>query len=187
MNYIVNSEGQLVISEKLDVDENAKDKPQMLRFGMELQMTKHFKNIEFYGKGPEENYIDRKDFANIGVYKQKVCDQYWMDYVRPQESGNKTQVRWWKMTNKLGKGLLFASDGPMECSALPYLTDDLSVGVDKKQHHSGDLVERPFVSVHIAQRQMGLGCVNSWGAWPRGEYQMPYQDRLFRFVISPLK
>ena len=149
-------------------------------------MPQQFNAIEFYGKGPQENYIDRKDFANIGVYKQKVSEQYW-GYVRPQESGNKTQVRWWKVVNATGKGLCFESDAPMECSSLPYLTDDLSLGEEKGQHHSGDLVERPFTSVHISQRQMGMGCVNSWGAWPRAEYQMPYQDRTFQFVIEPIK
>ena len=186
LTYTITPEGRLIVDEKLDVDENAEQKPQLLRYGMELQMPREFKTIEFYGKGPQENYIDRKDFASIGVYRQKVSEQYW-GYVRPQESGNKTQVRWWKMTDKQGRGLCFESNVPMECSALPYLTDDLSLGENKGQHHSGDLVERPFVSVHIAQRQMGMGCVNSWGAWPRREYQMPYQDYQFQFVISPLK
>ena len=186
MTYTITPEGKLIVDEKLDVDENAEQKPQLFRYGMELQMPKEYKHIEFYGKGPQENYIDRKDFAAIGVYKQKVSQQYW-GYVRPQESGNKTQVRWWKMLNGAGKGLLFESNEPMECSALPYLTDDLSIGEEKGQHHSGDLVERPFVSVHIAQRQFGMGCVNSWGAWPRTEYQVPFKDYQFKFVISPIK
>ena len=153
---------------------------------MEMQMPGEFKTIEFYGKGPQENYCDRKDFAAIGVYKQKVSEQYW-GYVRPQESGNKTQVRWWKMRDKQGRGLLFESNAPMECSALPFLTDDLSLGENKGQHHSGDLMERKFVSVHISQKQMGMGCVNSWGAWPRQEYLIPYQDYDFQFVITPVK
>ncbi len=186
MKYTITADGKLIVDEKLDVDENAEQKPQLLRYGMEMQMPGEFKTIEFYGKGPQENYIDRKDFANIGVYKQKVSEQYW-GYVRPQESGNKTQVRWWKMTDKQGRGLRFESNVPMECSALPYLTDDLSLGENKGQHHSGDLVERKFVSVHIAQKQMGMGCVNSWGAWPRQEYQTTYQDYQFQFAITPLK
>ena len=186
MNYTVTADGKMIVDEKLDVDENAEQKPQLFRYGMEMEMPSEFKRIEFYGKGPQENYIDRKDFANIGVYKQRVSEQYW-GYVRPQESGNKTQVRWWKMTDKQGRGLCFFSNGPMECSALPYLTDDLSLGEEKGQHHSGDLVERKFVSVHIAQRQMGMGCVNSWGAWPRQEYQIPYQDYQFQFAISPVR
>ena len=158
-----------------------------LRYGMELQMPKEFDQIDFYGKGPQENYIDRNNFATLGVYSQSVHEQYWTRLPRPQESGNKTQVRWWRVTNKEGKGLEFRATEPMECSSLPYLTDDLSTGEEKAQHHSGDLVERPFTSVHIAQRQMGMGCVNSWGAWPRKEYQMPYGDYKFNFVIIPVK
>ena len=186
MKYTVTADGRMIVDEKLDVDENAEQKPQLLRYGMEMQMPGEFKNIEFYGKGPQENYCDRKDFANIGVYKQKVSEQYW-GYVRPQESGNKTQVRWWKVVDLQGRGLRFESNEPMECSSLPYLTDDLSIGEQKGQHHSGDLVERKFVSVHIAQKQMGMGCVNSWGAWPRQEYQTTYKDYQFQFAITPVK
>ena len=186
MKYTITPEGKLIVDEKLDVNENVEQKPHLMRYGMEMQMPGEFKTIEFYGKGPQENYCDRKDFAAIGVYKQKVSEQYW-GYVRPQESGNKTQVRWWKMRDKQGRGLLFESNVPMECSALPFLTDDLSLGENKGQHHSGDLVERKFVSVHISQKQMGMGCVNSWGAWPRQEYLIPYQDYDFQFVITPVK
>ncbi len=184
--YTIAPDGKVAVSEALDVDEDAEQKPQLMRYGMEMQMPRQFGDITFYGKGPQENYIDRNNFAALGVYRQKVADQYW-PYIRPQESGNKTQVRWWRVTDAQGRGLEFRSPAPMECSSLPYLTDDLSAGDDKQQHHSGDLVERPFTSVHIAQRQMGIGCVNSWGAWPRKEYQMPYQDYTFDFVIAPVR
>lgn len=186
ISYTISPDGKIVVDEKLTVDANAKDKPQLLRYGMQLQMPKQFSQIEFYGRGPRENYIDRKDMAPIGHYKQNVSEQYW-GYARPQESGNKSDVRWWRMVDENGKGLEFRSTVPMECSALPYTTDDLTTGDDKAQHHSGDLVERPFNTVHIAERQMGIGCVNSWGAWPRSEYQMPYKDYNFQFVIIPLK
>ena len=94
------------------------------------------------------------------------------------------------MKNAAGKGLEFYSNAPMEASALNYLMSDLDDGPRKEKtwgHHSGDLIERPLTQVHIQQRQFGLGCVNSWGAWPRREYQMPYQDYDFTFVIRPLK
>ena len=116
-------------------------------------------------------------------------DEYFA-YVRPQESGNHTDVRWFRVVDGQGRGLEFYSDAPMECSALPYLTSDLDDGPtkDKKTgHHSGDLVERPLTQVHIQQRQFGLGCVNSWGAWPCREYQMKYGDRDFTFVIKPVR
>jgi beta-galactosidase len=85
---------------------------------------------------------------------------------------------------------MFYSDAPMEASALPYLMEDLDDGPvkDKKVgHHSGDLIERPLTQVHIQQRQMGLGCVNSWGAWPLPDYLLPYEERNFTFVIRPVK
>lgn len=186
MTYIITPEGKIVVNEKLTVNENAEQKPQLLRYGMQMQMPKEFDNVVFYGKGPFENYIDRNNASPLGKYSQKVADQYY-PYVRPQESGNKTQVRYWKVLNAAGKGLEFTSNAPMECQSLNYLEEDLTTGMDKKQHHSGDLIPRPFTSVHIAQREMGVGCVNSWGAWPRREYQTLYQNYDFTFVISPVR
>lgn len=186
MTYTVTAEGKVVVSEDMQVPEEAKNMPQLLRYGMEMQMPQQFDQIQFYGKGPQENYIDRNNFANIGLFNQTVAEQYY-GYVRPQESGNKTQVRYWKVLNAAGQGLMFQSNEPMECSTLKYTTDDLDPAPEKAQYHSGDLIERPFSSVHIAQRQMGMGCVNSWGAWPRNEYQMPCKSRKFTFVITPVK
>ena len=186
MTYVITPAGDIIVTEDMTVGEGANRLPQLLRFGIELEMPQAFNQIEFYGKGPQENYIDRNNFANIGLYRQTVDEQYW-GYVRPQESGNKTQVRYWKVTNASGQGLLFRGIEPMECQSIPYIYDDLDPSENKAQWHSGDLIERPFTSVHIAQRQMGMGCVNSWGAWPRTEYQMPCQNRTFTFVISPVK
>lgn len=186
LTYTMTPEGKLVVEQALTVDPNAEHKPQLLRYGMEMEMPQEYNEIEFYGKGPHENYIDRANSQTIGVYKQSVADQYY-PYIRPQESGNKTQVRYWKVLNAAGKGLLFESNEPMECKSLNYLNDDLAIGKDKAQHHSGDLTPRQFTAVHIGQREMGIGCVNSWGAWPRSEYQMPYKDYKFTFIISPVK
>ena len=118
-----------------------------------------------------------------------MSDEYY-SYIRPQESGNHTDVRWFRVVNGQGRGLEFYSDAAMEASALRFLVSDLDDGPvkDKKiGRHSGDLIERPLTQVHIQQRQMGLGCVNSWGAWPRQEYLVPSQERSFTFVIRPVK
>lgn len=186
LTYVVTPAGKVIVTESMTVGEDGKNYPQLMRYGMELEMEQAYDRIEFYGKGPEENYIDRNNFATLGVYKQAVADQYW-GYIRPQESGNKTQVRYWKVTDQNGCGLMFESTEPMECQSIPYLYDDLDPATEKAQRHSGDLTPRPLTSVHIAQRQMGIGCVNSWGAWPRSEYQMPCKDRTFTFVISAVK
>ena len=188
MTYTLSEDGEIIVRQQLKTDKEAKVS-QMFRYGMQLQMPKKFDGVKYYGRGPIENYCDRNSSEFIGVYNNKVADEYF-NYVRPQESGNHTDIRWFRVIDKDGKGLEFYSNAPMEASALHYLMSDLDDGPlkDKKVgHHSGDLIERPLTQVHIQQRQMGLGCVNSWGAWPRPEYLVPYQDYDFTFVIKPVK
>ena len=188
MTYTLSEDGEIIVRQQLKTDKEA-NVSQMFRYGMQLQMPKKFDEVKYYGRGPIENYCDRNSSEFIGVYNNKVADEYF-NYVRPQESGNHTDIRWFRVIDKDGKGLEFYSNAPMEASALNYLMSDLDDGPmkDKKVgHHSGDLIERPLTQVHIQQRQMGLGCVNSWGAWPRPEYLVPYQDYDFTFVIKPVK
>ena len=188
MTYTLTAEGEVVVRQQLTVDKEAKIS-QLPRYGMQLQMPKQYDEVTYYGRGPVENYCDRNSSEFIGIYNNKVADEYY-PYVRPQESGNHTDVRWFRLQDKQGRGLEFYSNAPMEASALNFLTEDLDDGFSKDKkidRHSGDLVERPLTQVHIQQRQMGLGCVNSWGAWPRQEYMLPYQNYDFTFVIKPLK
>ncbi|MBO7580463.1 MAG: DUF4981 domain-containing protein [Bacteroidaceae bacterium] len=194
LTYTMTPEGKLVVKQDLNVSDEAKNRkdergrltmPQLLRFGMQMQMPKEFTQIEYYGKGPHENYIDRNNSQHIGIWKQTVAEQFW-GYVRPQETGTKTCVRYWNITNPAGKGLRFEGIEPLEMQALNYTEDDLQPARNKAQWHSGDLTERPFTDLHIAARSMGLGCVNSWGAWPRQEYQMPYQNYSYTYIISPI-
>ena len=188
MTYTLTAEGEVIVRQQLKADKEAKVS-NMFRYGMQLQMPKRFDALQYYGRGPVENYIDRNSSEFIGIYNNKVSDEYYA-YVRPQESGNHTDIRWFRVQDASGKGLEFYSNAPMEASALNYLMEDLDDGPNKDKkwgHHSGDLIARPLTQVHIQQRQFGLGCVNSWGAWPRSEYQMPYQDYDFTFVIKPLK
>ncbi len=188
MTYTLQENGEVVVRQQLIADKQAKESD-MFRYGMQLQMPKEYSEIAYYGRGPGENYIDRNSSEFIGYYQSKVADEYF-PYVRPQESGNHTDVRWFRVLNKEGKGLEFYAGAPIECSALNYLLEDLDDGPNKDKkwgHHSGDLVERPLTQVHIQQRQFGLGCVNSWGAWPRPEYRLGYGDKDFTFVIKPLR
>lgn len=188
LTYRINKEGEIIVNEFLDVDEAAKEKPQLLRFGMQWVLPEEYNMVQFYGRGPNENYIDRNNSERLGLYTQKVSDQFY-GYVRPQENGNKTDIRYWRVLNAQGKGLEFRATGKMECSALNYLPEDLDGGEDKdrQQMHSGDLTPRQFTVIQVQQRQMGTGCVNSWGAWPRAEYQMPYKDYDFTYVVRPVK
>jgi beta-galactosidase len=188
MTYTLQENGEVVIRQQMTTDKEAKESD-MFRYGVQLQMPKAFDEVYYYGRGPIENYIDRNNSEFIGYYRNKVADEYF-PYVRPQESGNHTDVRWFRVLNKQGRGLEFYAGAPIECSALNYLLEDLDDGPHKDKkwgHHSGDLIERPLTQVHIQQRQFGLGCVNSWGAWPRPEYRLGYGDKDFTFVIKPLR
>ena len=188
MTYTLTAEGEIIVNEKMTVDKEAKVS-ELFRYGMQLQMPAEFNSVKYYGRGPVENYIDRNSSEFIGYYENNVSDEYF-EYVRPQESGNHTDIRWFSVVNNEGRGLCFYSNAPMEASALPYTNAQLDDGPDKDKawgHHSGDLIPAGKTCVHIQQRQLGLGCVNSWGAWPRREYRLPYQDYNFTFAIRPLK
>ena len=188
LTYTLTADGEVIIRQQLDADDEAKVAP-MFRYGMQLQMPQAYNSVKYYGRGPVENYCDRHDSEFLGVYEAKVADEYF-PYVRPQESGNHTDVRWFRVLNADGQGLEFYAGAPIEVSALNYLTEDLDDGPVKDKvigRHSGDLMERPLTQVHIQQRQMGLGCVNSWGAWPREEYMLPYRDYDFTYVIKPVR
>ncbi len=188
LTYTLTDEGEVIVREHMTTDKEAKVSD-LFRYGMQLQMPKQFDRIEYYGRGPVENYIDRNSSEFIGVYGAQVQNEYF-DYVRPQESGNHTDVRWFRVLNADGKGLEFYSNAPMEASAMPYTMDQLDDGMSKDKkwgHHSGDLIPAGKTQVFIQQRQFGLGCVNSWGAWPREEYRLPYKDYDFTFAIKPLK
>ena len=154
---------------------------------MQVVMPWWFDKIEYYGKGPGENYADRQSAARIGLYKQTVDEQFYA-YVRPQETGTKSAIRWWKLTDMSGVGLLVRSDNAFFASSLHYLPSDLDSGMNKdsRQAHSGELTPRPLTCLSIDGKQMGLGCVNAWGALPRPEYMLPYADYTFRFVLTPV-
>ena len=189
LRYRINAAGEVAVTEKMTTDKEAKV-ADLFRYGMQLQMPASFSKLEYYGRGPEENYIDRHSSSFIGKYEANVKDEYY-PYVRPQESGNHTDIRYFSIFNPAtGKGITFEGYAPMECSAIPYLVEDLDAGIEKEHawgQHSGDLVGKGLVQLHIQQRQFGLGCIDSWGSSPMEKYRMHYQDRCFSFVIKAKK
>ena len=186
LRYCINAEGEVSVTEKMTTDKAAKV-ADLFRYGMVLDLPASFSKLEYYGRGPEENYIDRHSSTFIGKYESDVKDEYY-PYVRPQESGNHTDIRYFSIFNPAsGKGITFEGYAPMECSAIPYSIEDLDSG-DEKEHawgqHSGDLVDKGLTQVHIQQRQYGLGCIDSWMTKPMEKYRIHYGDREFRFVIK---
>ena len=185
LTYTLQSNGEVIVRQQLEPTGDVKDQ-WLFRYGMQLQMPAQYDRLKYLGRGPHENYSDRNSSEFIGCYDSKVADEYF-PYVRPQESGNHTDVRWFTVSDGQ-RGLTFYAPAPIECSALPYLVSDLDAGA-RKEHawgqHSGDLKERPLTQVHIQQCQMGLGCITSWGTWPLPEYRLPLKSYDFTFVIRP--
>jgi beta-galactosidase len=182
LNYELNSTGELRVKASLNIDES-KDAPMLPRFGMEMILPKNFENISYYGKGPFENYIDRNYSAKVGIYNQTVSQQLY-PYIRPQESGNKTDVRWYTISNN-AIGLNIQSDIVLSMTALHCLTNDLDDGLQKRQSHPGDIPERDLTSLKIDYKQMGVGGINSWGTLPMEEYSLSAKKYEYLFKITP--
>lgn len=184
LTYEINNRGAVKVNQKLVAEKGAKVS-NIFRFGMQMVMPKSFENISYYGRGPVENYIDRKWATELGVYNQTVTDQFYA-YIRPQENGNKTDIRWWKQFNEAGRGLKFVAEAPFSASALHYTIESLDSGWEKKQEHSNEVEPADLTNFLIDKVQMGLGCVDSWGAIPREEYMLPYGDYEFTFIMQPI-
>eukprot|EP01029_Cantina_marsupialis_P000072 TRINITY_DN100899_c0_g1_i1.p1 TRINITY_DN100899_c0_g1~~TRINITY_DN100899_c0_g1_i1.p1 ORF type:complete len:1069 (+),score=118.84 TRINITY_DN100899_c0_g1_i1:563-3769(+) len=172
-----------------------KDLPEIVRMGMNLVMPRMFDQISWFGRGPQESYSDRKSGAFIGLYTGSVADQYWA-YVRPQENGNKTDVRWMSITNKQGEGLLFCGMPFLEVSAHHNLQEDFESmertdgrqvdGVQVTNRHTTDVVPRNLTSVNIDYGQMGVGGDNSWGAWTHDQYRLTKKEYQYSFWMKML-
>ncbi|MCC8171913.1 MAG: DUF4981 domain-containing protein [Parabacteroides sp.] len=185
LTYLINNQGSVLVNQKLTADKNAKVSP-MFRFGMQMQMPENFGQIEYYGRGPIENYADRNNSTELGKYRQTVAEQFY-PYIRPQETGTKTDIRWWKQLDKDGNGLEFVSEAPFSASALNYTIESLDDGDRKDQRHSPEVEPVPFTNLCIDKVQMGLGCVNSWGTLPLEKYMLPYGDYEFTFIMKPVQ
>ena len=175
--------GAVKVTEDFKATEGAKVSD-MFRFGMLLQMPYTMEKSNYYGRGPIENYSDRKDCMRIGVYTDDADNQYF-PYIRPQESGTKSDIRWWKQTDATGMGLQVKSCTPFYASAIHFDTEELDDGDDKEQRHSFDLKKSKFTNLFLDSAHMGVGGENSWGAWPLEKYRVHYGNKTFTFTLIP--
>ena len=175
--------GAVKVTEDFKATEGAKVSD-MFRFGMLMQMPYTMEKSNYYGRGPIENYSDRKDCMRIGVYTDDADNQYF-PYIRPQESGTKSDIRWWKQTDATGLGLQVKSCTPFYASAIHFDTEELDDGDDKEQRHSFDLKKSKFTNLFLDAAHMGVGGENSWGAWPLEKYRIHYGSKTFNFVLIP--
>jgi beta-galactosidase len=184
IGYRIDGSGAMIVSETLHADTTHKV-PMLPKFGMQMMLPKSFSRMQWYGRGPGESYWDRKDAEFVGLYQGDVHDQV-HPYLRPQETGNKSDVRWMKLTDASGKGIMITSDTVLNLTARHFLDKDLDDGLEKHNRHSGELKERDMTVLSIDLQQMGLGGINSWSEWPLPQYRLDYHDYSYQFKIIPL-
>lgn len=160
--------------------------PELPRFGMRMILPQEYKNFTYYGRGPWENYSDRNESAFLGIYRQST-DRQLFHYVRPQESGNKTDVRWVELSDNEGHGIRVEGLQPLSVSAMPHRSEDLDPGLSKKQMHYSDIEPRREVVLHIDLAQRGVGGDQSWGAHPHDPYRLTGERYSYGYIISPIE
>ncbi|RZK60127.1 MAG: DUF4981 domain-containing protein [Pedobacter sp.] len=181
VTYLIGNDGAVKVTAVIDM--TGRDLPELPRFGMRTELAQRFDYLSYYGRGPHENYSDRNFSSFVGLYNDKVENQYYKGYIRPQESGNKTDVRWLSLTDEQGKGILIEGLQPLSFTAINHSTEDLDPGLTKKQQHPTDLPLRRNVFLNIDLKQRGVGGDNSWGALPHAPYQLMEKKYSYSYII----
>jgi len=206
IRYRVRGNGEVSVHGRLDPGTGSL--PRMPRFGMRMELPREFENVVWFGRGPHESYWDRKAGSPVGRFRQTVSQQY-HPYVRPQETGNRTDVRWFALENAAGTGLLVVAEGGsgpfgvgeeimagdrfrpgdpwpyLSFSALHFTQEDLDDGAEKDQRHAGELKERDLVAVNVDLLQMGVSGIHSWGTTALPKYSLPYGRYEYGFTLRP--
>lgn len=195
MVYDIYADGTIAAKEEMTDAGKLAETFMLPRFGMQMAMPGTFSTFEFFGLGPHENYIDRASSAIVGHYVQNVNDQYHYGYARPQESGTKTQIKWMKVLDDNGAGFEITSDVKFSASVLPFSWKEMdvrtlgtnqahSLELKAKAHENDRSYGRTWVNFDLIQQ--GVGCINSWGAWPLEQYRVKAQPYQFNFVLRPV-
>lgn len=186
IDYSINSKGEILVENHLThLNQNL---PEIPRLGNTIILKNQYQNVEWFGRGPEENYSDRKTGSPIGVYKAPVEDLYF-PYSRPQENGYRTDIRKVAFTNEKGHGIEFvAQNHLLNFSAHHQFNEDFDPGNEKAQRHTTDIKKRSFVNINVDYKQMGIGGDTSWGAKPLDQYLIPVQKEFhYSFIIKPVQ
>ncbi|HVX51772.1 MAG TPA: glycoside hydrolase family 2 TIM barrel-domain containing protein [Chitinophagaceae bacterium] len=184
IDYLITNNGSIQVTASMDM--TGRDLPELVRFGMRTQLAPQYYNLSYYGRGPWENYSDRKESAFVGLYSDSVGNQYCNGYIRPQESGYKTDVRWFTLTDNKGNGLRVSGVQPICFSATNHSDESLDPGLTKKQQHPSNLPPDNNVHVHIDLAQRGVGGDNSWGALPHQQYRLLDKKYSYSYTITLL-
>lgn len=186
ITYTIAPNGSIHIEQAMDTLQG-ENIPDMFRFGMVMELPYYMDQSEYYGRGPIENYNDRKLSQNIGIYRQTADEQFY-PYIRPQETGTKSDMRWWKQTYENGSGILITGKLPFYAGALHYNISDLDDGEEKQQRHAPQVPRSKYTVLCVDLMHTGVGGVNTWSyagiALP--QYRVGYQNYTFSFTITPL-
>ena len=182
VDYFIQNDGAVRVTASIDM--SGRELPELPRFGMRLELASRYSNLAYYGRGPWENYSDRKESAFVGLYRDKVANQFYPGYIRPQENGYKTDVRWLSLTDENGRGFMFKGLQPLCFSAMNHSTESMDPGMGKKQQHPTDLHpdNRIYLNIDLAQR--GVGGDDSWGALPHQPYRLLEKKYSYSYIIS---
>lgn len=181
--YVVNNDGSLTTN--LHYQAQSNELPEMMRFGMLMVLPEQYDYVNWYGRGPRENYIDRNGDTFMGIWDGFVIDQAYQ-YYRPQETGNRTDVRWIALTNENGNGIQVEGSQPLSVSATNYKPEDLDPGMTKKQQHWSDIIPRKETVLCVDLFQRGVAGLNSWGARPLDKYRFSDKEYKLSFTINIL-
>ncbi|MCC9169162.1 glycoside hydrolase family 2 TIM barrel-domain containing protein [Pontibacter harenae] len=182
IEYLIQNDGSIKVTASIDME--GRDLPELPRFGMRMELPGRFENLSYYGRGPWENYSDRKTASFIGKHEDNVENQFTKNYIRPQENGYHADVRWVKLTNDAGQGLLVEGMQPLGFSALNYEAEAMDPGLTKKQQHPTDLKPKNSVFLHVDLKQRGVGGDDSWGRLPHDEYRLLDKKYTYTYKIS---
>ncbi|MFL9844868.1 glycoside hydrolase family 2 TIM barrel-domain containing protein [Flavobacterium rhizosphaerae] len=181
VSYLIKPDGAINVT--ASIDKSGKDLPEMPRFGMRMELPGSYNSLQYYGRGPWENYSDRNTSSFLGIYNGEVSDQFTWTYIRPQECGYKTDARWIKLNNGTTT-LTITGAQPLSFSALNVSAESLDPGKEKQQRHTNDVhpEDKVYLSIDLAQR--GVGGDNSWGALPHAQYLLTAPTYTYSYTLS---
>ncbi|MDD4646181.1 MAG: glycoside hydrolase family 2 TIM barrel-domain containing protein, partial [Bacteroidales bacterium] len=193
MRYKVYGTGDIMV--EYQFEKKREGLPEIPRIGLNLILKKEFDKVKWFGRGPGENYWDRKTASLIGLYKNKVAELY-TPYIRPQENGYRTDVRWVSLSNLTGQGLLIVGE-PLICFSAHHNKREDFTSQEKNSDeslknpaqyntHTTDIIPQDLVSLYIDLGQMGVGGDNSWGAQTHPEYRFEGKSYQYRFRLKPI-
>lgn len=184
IDFLIMNDGGIKVTASINL--TGRDFPEMPRFGMRTQLSPEYEKLQFYGRGPWENYTDRNTASFLGLYTGSVEEQFTANYIRPQENGYKTDVRWLSLTNAAGRGIYIEGVQPICFSALHHSAESMDPGMTKKQQHPSDLRPDKNVYLHIDLLQRGVGGDDSWGALPHEQYRLKEKVYTYSYVVRIL-